>query len=166
MKEGEPAIQIRRATVDDAPSIAEVLHESFVEYRALYTTEAFAATTSSSTQILQRMSEGPVWVAVQENMIVGTVSAVLKNRSVYVRGMAILPTTRGQHLGQRLLEQVDAFAMSCHAQSLYLSTTPFLMRAIRLYERCGFQRTDEGPHDLFQTPLFTMVKPLESRSMN
>jgi len=41
---------------------------------------------------------------------------------------------------------------------LYLSTTPFLHSAIRLYERCGFRRTDEGPHDLFGTPLFTMEK--------
>src|SRR5260370_227302 len=43
---------------------------------------------------------------------------------------------------------------------MYLSTTPFLDRAIRLYERFGFQRSDEGPLDLFGTPLFTMTKRL------
>src|SRR5579859_2994276 len=110
MKEGQSAIQIRRATADDAASIASVLHESFVEYEAFYTPAAFAATTSNSEEIQKRMREGPVWVAVRENMIVGTVSAVLKDRSVYVRGMGILPTTRGQQLGQQLLEQLDAFA--------------------------------------------------------
>lgn len=160
MKEGQSAIQIRRATADDTASIASVLHESFVEYKAFYTAEAFAATTSNSEEIQKRMREGPVWVAVQENMIVGTVSAVLKDRAVYVRGMGILPTTRGQQLGQQLLEQLDAFAASNSCEFLFLSTTPFLTRAIRLYERCGFKRTDEGPHDLFQTPLFTMVKML------
>lgn len=41
-----------------------------------------------------------------------------------------------------------------------LSTTPFLARAIRLYEQSGFQPTTEGPSDLFGTPLFTMVKTL------
>jgi hypothetical protein len=43
---------------------------------------------------------------------------------------------------------------------LFLSTTPFLTHAIVLYEGLGFQRSNEGPHDLFGTPLFTMVKTL------
>jgi len=30
------------------------------------------------------------------------------------------------------------------------------------YERFGFERTDDGPFDLFGTPLFTMVEPLAS----
>ncbi len=34
-------------------------------------------------------------------------------------------------------------------------------RAIALYERYGFRRTDDGPSALFGTPLFTMVKTLE-----
>ena len=29
----------------------------------------------------------------------------------------------------------------------------------RLYERFGFQRTSDEPHELFGTPLFTMEKP-------
>jgi short-subunit dehydrogenase len=40
-----------------------------------------------------------------------------------------------------------------------LSTTP-LTRAISLYEQYGFRRSDEGPNNLFGTPLFTMVKVL------
>jgi len=34
---------------------------------------------------------------------------------------------------------------------------------MRLYERFGFQRTEEGPHDLFGTSLFTMEKQLKSQ---
>jgi hypothetical protein len=41
---------------------------------------------------------------------------------------------------------------------MYLSATPFLLRAIQFYENFGFARSAEGPHDLFGTPLFTMVK--------
>ena len=43
---------------------------------------------------------------------------------------------------------------------MFLSTTPFLESAIRLYEKFGFQRTSDGPLDLFGTPLFTMQKSL------
>ena len=76
------------------------------------------------------------------------------------RGMAVLPSSRGFHLGELLLKQAEDFALAHNCKRLVLSTTPFLLRAIRLYERAGFKRTAEGPHDLFGTPLFTMVKDL------
>ena len=162
MRGNEPNIHIRRAAADDAWSIESVLHASFVEYESSYTAEAFAATTPTYEQIQHRMSEGPLWVALQGEAIVGTVSAVPKSEAVNIRGMAILRTARGQRIGTLLLEQVEEYASGHGYKRLYLSTTPFLTRAIRLYERCGFQRSDEGPHDLFGTPLFTMVKTLKA----
>ena len=42
-----------------------------------------------------------------------------------VRGMAIAPTARGQHIGEHLLEQVEQYALAQGAERLYLSTTPF-----------------------------------------
>jgi len=38
-----------------------------------------------------------------------------------------------------------------------------LSRAIRVYESFGFRRTEDGPQDLFGTPLFTMEKALSGR---
>jgi ribosomal protein S18 acetylase RimI-like enzyme len=162
MQENQPDAHIRRATADDAWSIASVLHASFVEYESSYTAEAFAATTPTREQVQHRMSEGPIWVALQGDTIVGAVSVVLKSDTVYIRGMAILPTARGQRIGTLLLQQVEAYASGHGYRRLFLSTTPFLTRAIRLYEHRGFQRSDEGPHDLFGTPLFTMVKTLKA----
>jgi ribosomal protein S18 acetylase RimI-like enzyme len=139
-----------------------VLHTAFVDYEHCYTHEAFAATTPSAEHLCVRMEEGPVWVALRGERIVGTVSAVLKGRACYLRSMAILPAAQGQRIGVRLLEQVEEFAREQGADRLYLKTTSFLERAIRLYERYGFQRIEEGPLALFGTPLFTMVKTLPS----
>ena len=47
-------------------------------------------------------------------------------------------------------------------QRMFLSTTPFLLAAVRLYEQFGFQPTDAGPRELFGTPLFTMEKRLQA----
>lgn len=58
------------------------------------------------------------------------------------------------------MDSVQDFAAAQECKRLYLSTTPFLTRAIALYERLGFVRTDAGPHDLYGTPLFTMEKML------
>ena len=74
--------------------------------------------------------------------------------------MAVLPAARGQRVGELLLKQVEDFAIAHGCRRLFLSTTPFLSRAIRLYERFGFRRTEEGPGDLFGTPLYTMEKML------
>lgn len=154
---------VRRATAGDAYAIARVMHESFVEYEPSYTAGGFAATTPAQDLIETRLAEGPTWVALQDDAIVGTVAAVLKGEGVYVRSMAILPSARGNGIGNLLLREVETFAHDNGAKYMFLSTTPFLSRAIRLYEKYGFQRTDDGPHELFGTPLFTMVKPLPPR---
>jgi N-acetylglutamate synthase-like GNAT family acetyltransferase len=154
----DPNIRIRLAEADDAAAIASLMSESFIEYRPLYTLAGYAATAITSEQVADRIREGPVWVAERNEMILGTVSVITKGDSLYVRGMAVLPTARGQRLGELLIMHVGEFALSKPVRRLFLSTTPFLDRAIRLYEKFGFRRTNEGPHDLFGTPLFTMEK--------
>ena len=56
-------INIRLAYAADLSEIATLMHESFVEYRSLYSEEAFLATTPTAEQVAVRMTEGPVWVA-------------------------------------------------------------------------------------------------------
>lgn len=159
-KERGQGAQIRRAVPDDSSLIASLLHRSFVEYESAYTKEAFAATISTPEQLRERMNEGPVWVTTQNGIMVGTVSAVARGEALYIRGMAVDPMVRGSGTGRALLRSAEEFAIESGFKSLFLSTTPFLLPAIRLYENYGFQRNDEGPHDLFGTPLFTMVKTL------
>jgi N-acetylglutamate synthase-like GNAT family acetyltransferase len=151
-------IQVRRAAIDDCAAIAHILRESFAEFKPLYTDEGFAATTPGARQVQARIKEGPVWVALQGDTMIGTVAAVKKSNSVYVRGMAVLPRARGSGAGNNLLQQVETWAASQNIARVFLSTTPFLDSAIRLYEKSGFRRIDQGPHDLFGTPLFTMEK--------
>jgi GNAT superfamily N-acetyltransferase len=158
MKGDVSEIRIRRAVADDAPSVASVLRESFEEYEHLYTREGFDATTPACAEVSGRIEEGPVWVALVDGTVVGTVSAVPRGESLYVRGMGLAPAARGRGIGELLLRRVEEFASEHGFGRLFLSTTPFLSRAIRLYERHGFERTDEGPDNLFGTPLFTMEK--------
>ena len=157
-----PSIEIRLAESDDAAAIAFLLAEAFAEYRSLYTPDGYAATAISRAEVVRRIEEGPVWVALSGELILGTVSVVPKGGSLYVRGMAVLSTARGRRIGELLLAQVEKFAASKGIRRLFLSTTPFLDRAIRLYQKSGFRRTEEGPTDLFGTPLFTMEKVSDS----
>ncbi len=107
------------------------------------------------------MEAGPTWVAVDRSDIVGTVSAVADGVALYIRSMALLPAARGLGIGRRLLETVEAYAIQNGFERLWLSTTPFLSQAIRLYNTCGFLTSEEGPQELFGTPLFTMIKMIQ-----
>jgi putative acetyltransferase len=151
---------IRLALPDDAPAIALVLSESFAAYEPMYTPGGFAATTPSAGVIAQRFGEGPIWVAERQGVVMGTASAVPKGTALYVRSVAVHPGVRGQRIGQALMRQVEDYAVAEGFRRMFLSTTPFLTSAIRLYERLGFQRSGEGPQELYGTPLVTMVKEL------
>jgi GNAT superfamily N-acetyltransferase len=151
-------VRIRRAASDDAPIVANILHVSFAEYESRYTAPGFAATTPDAHQVLARMREGPVWIALRDSDVVGTVAAVVKDGSLYVRGMAVRPEARRLKAGALLLDQVERFAIEQGCNRLFLSTTPFLDAAIRLYEKYGFRPVPDGGHDLFGTPLFMMEK--------
>ena len=157
----EGSVLIRRAEPQDAAEVARVLRQSFLEYQDQYTPEGFAATTPAEEEVLGRMGQGPTWVALLNDAIVGTASVAEKGETgLYVRGMAVLPSARGRGVGESLLREIEAFALRNNCTRLLLSTTPFLTGAIRLYERFGFQRTPDGPNDLFGTPLFSMAKAL------
>jgi len=153
-------VEIRLARETDAAAVSDVLREAFAEYEPLYTDEGFSATTPDAELVLQRMAQGPVWVAAQDNAVIGTVSAVAQGDSLYIRSMGIVPRARGLRIGTLLLEGVEGWARASGHRRLFLSTTPFLARAIALYERHGFARVDQGPYELFGTPLFTMEKKL------
>lgn len=156
----DTSVRIRMAARADARHVASVLRESFDEYKALYTPGGFAATTPDSDSILARMREGAVWIALLGDSVVGTASVVDRGEDLYVRGMAVLPSGRGLGIGRLLLKHIEDYARARGHRRMILSTTPFLHRAIRLYEDMGFMRSEEGPHELAGTPLFTMVKNL------
>ena len=155
-----PPVHIRPATIADASGIAAVLARAFESFRDLYTPDAYSATTPDSDVIIKRWAKGPVWVAIRENTVVGTVSAVPKNEGLYIRSMAVLPSEQGNGIGLRLLETIEQFAREQQFKCMFLSTTPFLLAAIRLYESFGFHRKEEIPGGLFGTPLFRMEKEL------
>lgn len=156
-------MRIRHAVPADAESIASILARAFAALEPLYTPEGFRATTPDADAVRRRMEEGPVWVAMTRGACIGTVAAMRRGNALYVRGMAVLPEARGRGVANRLMAVVERYALDERFTHVTLCTTPFLIDAIRLYERRGFVRVDDGPHDLFGTPLFTMVKSLTGK---
>jgi GNAT superfamily N-acetyltransferase len=157
-----PKARIRRAVPADATDIATVLRQSFLEFEALYTPKGFAATTPDPEQVGSRMEEGPAWIALCEDRTAGTASAVPQGeKGLYVRGVAVVPSMRGRGIAEALMNEVESFARQNGCARMFLTTTPFLTSAIRVYERFGFTRVPNSAADLFGTPLIKMEKNLD-----
>lgn len=156
-----PLHVVRFATVDEAPEIASVLQATFAEFEPYYTPGGFSATSLTTDLVLSRWNDGPVWVAIDSKVIVGTVAAKPVEDSLYVRSMAVIPASQGRGVGRLLMQEVEGHARSNGLRRLYLNTTHFFDAAIRLYEGFGFARIDESS-DLFGTPLLVMEKWLTS----
>jgi GNAT superfamily N-acetyltransferase len=153
-------IKIRPAEHSDASVIAELLYESFIGYRPMYTGEAFVATTPGTAEIENRIGNKSVFVALYNDVIAGTVSMKAYDKGLLIRSMAVLPVARGKGIARELLKHIEEVALKNGFDSLELTTTPFLFNAIRLYESLGFEQY--GYDDLHGTPLIKMRKNLKS----
>jgi GNAT superfamily N-acetyltransferase len=153
-------IEIRLARDSDAQEISDVLAKSFEEYKSSYTSAAFEVSAPDREAILDRMREGPVWVAVQDGEILGTISAVPMGSMLCLRGLGVPPEARGKALGKLLLMNAARYAFTNGFRRMTLRTAPFLTRANREYEHFGFQRADDGAEELHGTPHYKMVKQL------
>jgi len=138
MQAVQKQFEIRRATPDDAATISALIHEAFVPFETDYTAEAFAYTTPPVDMIRERFEEGPIWIAVDGDVMVGTVSGLPEPDRFYIRSMAVKPMAQGNGVGQKLLATLEEFARDAGHNTLYLYTTFVLPGAKRLYERNGF----------------------------
>jgi ribosomal protein S18 acetylase RimI-like enzyme len=152
----QPIVEIRRANQRDAAAIELLIRESFHEHEPAYTPEAFDLATPREHEIEKRIKEWAVWVAVRVNVIVGTISAYSEGSSLHIRSMAVHPSMRGQGIEKLLLGRVEDFAFANDYKRLLLNTTPFMNRAIRLYERFGFE-FNGTEQNWFGTRLRTMT---------
>ena len=150
--------KIRRASAGDATAIAELLVAAFAEYQSLFSEPAFDVVRPRAPEIIGRLAEGPVWVAVTPDGVVGTVSAVARGTDMWVRSMAVAPAARGQGVARRLLGAIEAWMRRRRFRRLHLTTAPFMGQAIRLYERAGFVPSQDPPEDLCGLMLLPMEK--------
>lgn len=60
-----------------------------------------------------------------------------------IKRMMVLPSLRGQRIGERLLAALERSLLNRHIDRALLETGGLQKSAVRLYERCGYRR--RGP---------------------
>lgn len=151
---------IRLATPQDAPVIHEIFRSAFGPFKEKYTSGAYAHTVVKEEVIKYRMSIGKTWLAEVEGRPLGTVSVMETWEGHYVAGMAVLPEAQGKQMAYKLMCELEAFALSNGEDRLYLYTTPFLHKAISLYEKFGFTRYGNPTDEYLGTNLIQFEKDI------
>ena len=160
-KASEREIEYRRATPRDSQGISDLLLEAFGEFKSEYTPGAFDYTTPGVEIVCGRFEEGPIWVAIDGDVMAGTVSGLPEPDRFYIRSMAVKPGMQGRGIGKKLLDLLEGHARELGFEKLYLYTTFVLPAAHRLYEKNGFYILRETPPDeWFEMPGLEMEKIL------
>lgn len=153
-------IIIRLADFSDATDIADLLKDSFSEYKSLYTKRAFTETVLGVYKIKERIYNKRTWIILIDGAIKGTISLIPAHDTLYIKSVAVAPTARRHGLGKLMLEHAEHEAKRMRLRYLELTTTHFLSAALRLYENFGFEQ--RGQKDLYGTPLIRMIKDLKA----
>jgi len=160
MTPARPACSVRRATTADAGGILGCLQAAFEPYRSRYTPDAFRDTVLTPVTIQLRLATMAVFVAVTPaGEIVGTIGCGLVGAEEgHIRGLAVLPGWQGAGLAAQLLQAAESELRAQGCQRVTLDTTQPLERAMRFYEKNGYQPSGKVS-DLFGMPLVEYVKP-------
>lgn len=149
----KPEIQVRRATVADAPEIARLLHDFNLEF--LEPTPDVETLTETVRRLL---GEGEITVLLAGEGPDGL--ALLRLRpalwspglEAYLQELYVVPALRGRGIGRALLERTIDFARESGADGIDLSTGETDTAARALYESMGFTNREgapDGPSMLF-----------------
>ncbi len=158
-------LEIRPAQPEESGTIARILRESFARFESDYTPEAMQAVTPTPDEVMSRFDEGPIWVAVDEGEIVGTVSVLPEPDWLYIRSMAVSPKAQGSGIGNRMLQETERYAAENGFDTLFLYTTYFSASAIKLYEKNGFCKVRDTPaEEWFGTPGLAMEKKINTNT--
>ncbi|MBD3353149.1 MAG: GNAT family N-acetyltransferase [Candidatus Lokiarchaeota archaeon] len=152
---------VRKATVEDASAIHEILNAAFEKYRSYYTEEGFADTILSPQGVMERLQKMELYVAVIGNeKIVGTIGWTrITDEEAHIRGMAVHPDYHGTGIATALLKRTEQEIEKAGCNYITLDTTEVLKRAQRFYQKQGYERTGKVS-DFFGMPIFEFSKKL------
>ena len=146
-------MNIRKASTKDIPRIKELLQQ-VLEIHANIRPDIFIPGTAKYTEkelenILSDENR-PIYVATsEEDTCIGYAFCILKNqhfsnnmvpfKSLFIDDLCVDQNTRGQHIGEKLIEHVKEEAKKMDCYEVTLNVWAGNTSAEKFYEKMGFQ---------------------------
>jgi N-acetylglutamate synthase-like GNAT family acetyltransferase len=130
---------IRKATINDAHAIHEIIQEAFKKYMvdtSLIT--PLPALTEPIEKIQEDIKNSEVFIALIDNYPVGTVRVSLEKDSAYLSRFAVKLQYHNIGIGKSLINLVDKVLMSKNIKRVYLHTASKYRDLVRFYYSRGF----------------------------
>ncbi len=134
-------MEVRRACVEDAPALAEVIR-AVADEGDFIATQPPVDVSERGDRLREAIATGLIesWVLVDEDSVIGSLGLTRArwDPAVATLGMAIVAAGRGRGGGRALLEAALTWARSSRMRKLDLEVYVDNVRAVALYARAGF----------------------------
>ena len=137
------ALTITDATVDDATEILAVQKAAYTIEARLYGDAQIPPLTQTEDELRAQFSDHVVLKAVEDDRIVGSVRASVRDGTCFVGRLCVLPERQGHGIGTSLMKAIEARLPD--AKRFDLFTGSLSVNTIRLYERLGYREFKREP---------------------
>jgi ribosomal protein S18 acetylase RimI-like enzyme len=138
-------IEIRPATLADAPSLVNLYHDAYTENLALGFPAS--AATVSQAEVTSWIESDHLYVALHEGQLIGAVRLRLypEWQTLVLGRLGVASAFKGQGVGSRLLSHAEAAAAAMGWERLRLTTPATHPYLPALYRRRGYQEVGIRP---------------------
>lgn len=112
------------------------------------------------TSIATKSQEEALFLATDDEELVGCVFARPRADSLYVSKLAVRPERQGNDIGRRLMQAVEDHARSIGIRTVELDTRIELIENHRTFVALGYLKTAEQAHEGFDHPTFITMRKL------
>lgn len=114
-----------------------------------------------ATSIALKAKEEQLFLAVDDDQLIGCVFAKPQGTALYIGKLAVRPDRQGQGTGRQLIHAAEAFARQAGYDALELNTRVELTENHKAFSALGFVKVGEHAHDGYRrTTSITMRKVL------
>lgn len=142
------AIIFREVEKKDNALLASIIRQVFKEHDAPESGTVFSDPTTDDLFALFRKSRSHLWVAEFDGTPAGCCGIYptegLENSCAELVKYYLAESARGRGTGRQLMELCIASARKLGYKKLYIESMPHFSKAIRIYEKLGFQKLS-GP---------------------
>jgi len=134
---------ITDATIKDAAEILAVQYAAYTIEARLYDDAQLPPLTQTEDEVRAQFSDHVILKAVEDEKIVGSVRAFVRDGACFVGRLCVLPEKQRRGIGTSLMNAIEARFPDVSRYELFTGSRS--LNTIRLYERLGYREFKREP---------------------